>query len=145
MARAAKVFQLDSRKSLEERQQDWLRNYPDKFLACREGHAFPKMVTDKRGRIPRTRFEPWVDPEGVLVGCYYQEQFCANCGRIRWRITGPPGAFYSQAGKWFYKDPNGYATPKGLGLTKGMYMDQLFERVLGGDQYTLQALGEHGS
>lgn len=141
----ARVFQLDSMKSIEERQQDWLRSYPDKFLACREGHDFPKMVKNRKGHIPRTRFEPWTDPDGYLVGCYYQEQFCSNCGRIRYRITGPPGAFYSEATKWIYKDPHGYATPKGLGISKGMYMDQLFDRVLGQDQDTLQALEEHGS
>jgi hypothetical protein len=130
-------------KSIEERQDDWIANYPDKFLACREQHDFPRMVPGKR--LVRTRFEPWVDPEGERVGCYYQEQSCRNCGRIRWRITGPPGAFYLDATRWKYKDPSGYASPKGLGLTKADYLEELFRRVLTGDQDTVNALEEHGA
>ncbi len=138
------VTKITDYRSVEQRQDEWLNNYPDKFLVCREGHDFPKMRNGKK--LVRTRFEPWVDPEGRLRGCYYQEQSCSNCGRIRWRITGPPHAFYSEATKWSYKDPHGYATPPGLGIPRARYIDKLYDRLLiENDQYTMQAVEEHGS
>lgn len=129
-------------RPLEVRQDEWLAKYPDRFIVCREGHDWPKTRPGRK--LARTKFEPWTDPLGKLVGCYYQEQTCANCGRVRFRVTGPPHAFYSQATKWEYRDPRGYATPPGLGIPRARYIDMLYDRILEqNDQYTTAALAEH--
>ncbi len=142
MARARNV---DTRP-VEVRRLEWLEKYPDRFLACRQGHAFPKPVPDRRKpgslRLPRTKMEPWHDPDGILVGCVYIEQSCGNCGRKRWKITGPRGSYYADSTKWHYEDPRGYATPPGLGLGYGDYAELYWGRILEGDQYTIQAVEE---
>lgn len=137
----ARVTRMADHRTVEVRRAEWLENYPDRFLACRERHEWPSIVPGKR--LVRTKFEPYHDPTGERDGCYYQEQTCRNCGRVRWRITGPPGSFYIDATNWQYRDPRGYATPKGLGIIKADYLEKLLTRVLEGDQYTIQALEEH--
>jgi hypothetical protein len=124
----------------EVRRADWLRKYPDKFLACRQGHAFPRPVPGRK--MPRTTLEPWHDPEGERTGCYYVEQSCSNCGRIRWKITGSQGSYYSGSTQWHYKDPKGYASPPGLGLIYADYADLLWERLIEGDHDTARAIDE---
>jgi hypothetical protein len=141
---AGKVTKLSDRRSVEAQREEWLRNYPDKFLACRgRAHRWPDIVPGKK--ITRAKFEPYHDPTGEREGCYYQEERCSNCGRIRWRITGPPGAFYLDATKWKYQDPNGYKSPAGLELMGADYKELFYERLLGGDQYTADAVEEHGA
>ena len=127
-------------RPVEERREEWLRKYPDRFLACRGGHAFPRPVPGRK--MPRTKLEPWHDPDGRLAGCVYVEQSCANCGRIRWKITGPRGSYYSDSTRWHYNDPKGYASPPGLGLTYGDYAELYWTRLIEGDQYTEQAVTE---
>jgi hypothetical protein len=135
-----KAKYVDTRP-IEERREEWLRKYPDRFLACRTGHAFPRPVPGRR-KMPRTRMEPWHDPDGRIQGCYYIEQSCGNCGRIRWKITGPRGSYYTDSTKWHYSDPSGYASPAGLGLTYGDYAELFWTRLIEGDQYTEQAAEE---
>lgn len=131
---------------IEARRAEWLQNYPDRFLACRTGHAFPKPKADKRNKkqmkLPNTRMEPWHDPDGRLQGCVYVEQSCGNCGRIRWKITGPRGSYYTDSTKWHYSDPKGYASPAGLGLTYADYAELYWTRLIDGDQYTIAAVEE---
>jgi hypothetical protein len=138
----AKVSRIQDYRSIETRREEWLRNYPDKYLACRNRHSWPDLVPGRK-LSTRVRFEPWHDPSGERQGCYYHEETCRNCGRVRWRITGPPGQFYSGATSWKYKDPDGYASPTGLEIIKGDYLELLYQRFYLGDQDTVQALEEH--
>ena len=116
---------------LEIQQKKWLEQYPNRFLACRAGHDWPKIVPGRKLR--NTRLEHWEDPDGEKQGCYYLEQRCGNCGRLRYRITGPRGQAYSGATQWQYSDPHGYATPPGLGIPKSAYMDMYFQRLIDGE------------
>jgi hypothetical protein len=119
-------------KTIEVRRAEWLASYPSRFLACRQGHNFPKPIPGRK-KMPRTQMEPWHDPDGQLIGCVYIEQSCGNCGRIRWKITGPRGSYYGDSTKWHYNDPRGYATPKGLGLTYADYAELFWARLIDGE------------
>ena len=119
-------------RPVEVRRAEWLENYPDKYLTCRQGHNFPKPAPGEL--LTGTRIMPYHDEDHPRrAGHFYQEQECASCGRLRWRITGPRGAYASQASKWMYKDPRGYAAPPGLGLTRGDYGDRYMDRLIAGD------------
>jgi hypothetical protein len=129
-------------RPVEVRREEWLRTYPDKFLACRSSHAFPRPVPGRR--MPRTKIEPYSDPDRPARDGYrYVEQTCANCGRIRWKVTGPRGAYYAGATKWKYNDPAGYASPHGLGLTYADYAELYWQRLVEGDQDFESALADH--
>jgi hypothetical protein len=86
----------------------WLRNYPPKFLACRQAHNFPKLIPGQR-KLTRT----WVERDDDGNRTIHQS---CTCGRERWR---PLNANNTLGGNgWKYKDPPGYAQPSGYGLTR---------------------------
>jgi hypothetical protein len=94
---------------------EWLRKYPAKFYACRQGHSFPKLIVGQK-RFTRT----WVerDPETHVRTIH---QFC-TCGRERWR---PLNANNTLGGKgWKYKDPPGY------GLTRSDFSDMYWASLI---------------
>lgn len=117
---------IADRTPLAVRQRAWLNSYPDDFLSCRDRHAWPKI---RPGRYTgtRQRLLPWEEGND---GEYLLEQRCDGCGRTRWRVTGPRGIGYSAASGWHYRDPAGYGAPKGLGVTRGQYLDELYRRVV---------------
>jgi hypothetical protein len=126
-------------RPIEARRAEWLRNYPDKFLVCRGGHDFPKPVPGRH--MTRTRITPWYD-DGPRNGEVLIVQKCKNCGRERWRISGPRGLYHSGATSWHYSDPPGYASPPGLGISRADYLNLYWERVIDGDKDLLRELEE---
>ena len=103
--------------------EQWLRKYPAKFLACRMGHDFPKLIPGQR-KFTRT----WIEYDQD-TGTRTIHQLCRNCSRERWRpLTGRN----LLGGKsWKYKDPKGYAQPPGYGLTKGDFTDTYWPVIVG--------------
>jgi hypothetical protein len=118
---------VTSIRSPELVQREFLHSYPDRYLACRDRHAWPQLKT---GRYTGTRQRLIPIPEEQAQGSYLLEQRCGSCGRLRWRVTGPHGVGYSAASGWHYRDPAGYAAPKGMGLTRGQFLDELYRRVV---------------
>jgi hypothetical protein len=103
---------------------EWLRKYPAKFSACRQGHNFPKLIVGQK-KFTRT----WVErDQETYVRTIHQR---CTCGRERWR---PLNANNTLGGKgWKYKDPPGYAQPPGYGLTRGDFSDMYWASLI--DEY----------
>jgi len=119
---------------------EWLRKYPARFFACRQGHNFPKLIPGSKKRT-RTRIDR--DPETSVRTIH---QFC-TCGRERYR---PLNANNTLGGKgWKYRDPEGYAQPPGYGLTRGdfsdMYWAMIIEEMEESDERVARASGNGSS
>jgi hypothetical protein len=108
-------------RTLEQKQADWLHHLPDKFIGCRGDHHDWPVI--KPGKLPKG-----VKPVPLHDGSYQMEVSCRNCGRVRIKTT-LPGGFYDRSANYIYRDPEGYAAPKGLGLSKADYTDELYNRV----------------
>lgn len=107
--------------------QEWLRKYPAKFMACRAGHDFPKLIP---GDLKFTRtwieFDPQTNQRTI-------HQLCKNCRRERWRSLVRHGRGWGLGGKsWKYKDPKGYAQPSGYGITRGDFQDVYWDNIVKG-------------
>ena len=109
------------RQELQQRQKDWLHHLPDKFIPCRgDHHDWPIL---KPGPLPRgVRAIPQRD------GCYQLVIACRQCGRERTKTTLPGGG-YDRSAIYKYRDPEGYAAPKGLDLTRADYTAELYRRI----------------
>jgi len=118
-------------RPIEVRRKEWIDKYPDKFLICRQGHDFPKPFPGRR--MTNTSIVPWFYDDGRREGEVLITQKCKHCGRVRWRISGPRGMYYSEATKWNYDDPKGYATPPGLGIPRSAYGDEYWRRIIDAD------------
>lgn len=105
----------------------WLDNYPAKFLACRQGHNFPKLIPGSR-KFVRTWIERDEETQDRTI-----HQLCGSCGRERWRPIVRHGRGWILGGKsWKYKDPQGYAQPHGYGLTRADFADAYWDEIIGG-------------
>lgn len=102
--------------------EDWLQRYPARFLACRQGHNFPKLVPGQK-RFVRTTIEFHPDKPGIRI----VTQWC-TCGRVRYRRTDARGVW---DGPWRYKDPDGYAQPPGYGRTRADFARVYWGRIIG--------------
>jgi hypothetical protein len=107
--------------TLQQRQANWLLHLPDKFIPCRgDHHDWPIL---KPGKLPRgVRAEPTVD------GCYQMIITCRSCGRERMKTT-LRGGVYDRSAVYTYRDPDGYAAPRGLGLSRADYTAELYRRM----------------
>jgi len=112
--------QAESRQ-LDQRQKDWLNHLPDKFIPCRgDHHDWPVL---KPGPLPRgVRAVPQAG------GCYQVIVTCRNCGRERMKTTLRGGAL-DRSAIYKYRDPEGYAAPKGLDLSRADYTAELYRRM----------------
>jgi len=104
----------------EQKQEDFLHGYPDRYVACRVEHDWPKL---KVGKLPRG-----ISAYPQRDGTYLMVMRCKSCGRERSKITGRGGA-WNGAGGWKYREPRDYRAPKGLGLTRSDYAAELYRRV----------------
>jgi hypothetical protein len=108
----------------ERRAADWLTAADDEILACRAtGHAFPKLRA-RSGKLPR----------GVAAyrqrdGAYMIESTCRDCGTVRTLVT-LPGGHLDLPARYTYRWPEGYATPKGAGVTRRQALSELWDRTL---------------
>lgn len=118
---------------LARQQADWLHGLPDKFMGCRGDHHDWPTITP--GKLPRG-----VKAVPVADGCFQMEITCRNCGRVRIKTT-LPGGVYDRNAVYFYRDPEGYAAPKGLELSKSDYTVELYRRLA----ENLQAEAHHAS
>jgi hypothetical protein len=110
----------------DKTREQWLRNYPPKFMACRAGHDFPKLIP---GDIKFTR--TWIDIEDDLSRTIHQ--ICKNCRRERWRELIKVGRGWCLGGKgWKYKDPKGYAQPPGYGIPRGDFQAVYWDAIIEG-------------
>jgi hypothetical protein len=109
--------------------EEWLLHYDDKYLACRMAHDWPRLVPHRR--LIRTTIEamPAHLVEG-RQGVSIITQRCGNCGRLRWRLTGPRGVAYDPNQNWHYRDPHGYAQPKGMGIAKAQFVAEFWRRII---------------
>jgi hypothetical protein len=103
---------LSADPALAARQRDWIGSIEPLTLVCRARmrHDFPELDPSS----------PDV-PEGMRValqrdGSYVITSFCKRCGRKRVEVTAPGGGWDGTAPKMTYKEPAGYAAPRGLGL-----------------------------
>jgi hypothetical protein len=87
----------------------FLQRLDDKFVACRQGHALPRIAPTKTGRLPKNTWAVGPYRDGV----YQLWQTCPNCGYRRWMLTGESGSLLLP-GKWHPEYPEGYLA-KGLG------------------------------
>ena len=103
----------------------WLAHYPAKFMACRQGHEFPKLIPGLK-KYPRTWFE--YDDE---TGQRTIHQLCKNCRRERWRPLVKRGRAWLLGGKsWKYKDPKGYAQPPGYGIARNTFAEMYWDAII---------------
>lgn len=103
--------------------QSWLYNTRDEILGCGgQFHRWPKLLPGKRL------------PKGVrTVGPYEEGVFelietCADCGMERRLITAP-NAVLDLPARYTYKQPVGYKTPKGSGITRRQKFEETLRRL----------------
>lgn len=100
--------------------QDHLDTMDDGVASCKgDRHDFPKL---RVGPLPQG-----VDAKPLRKGVYQLTYTCPDCGTVRTKTT-LRGGIVTQA-KYEYKHPPGYLAPKGAGLTKADYINELGRRV----------------
>lgn len=110
----------------------WLDKYPAKFLACRQGHNFPKLIPGNR-KFGRTWIEREEETNERTI-----HQLCSTCGRERWRSLIYRSKGWVLAGdKWKYKDPQGYAQPRGYGISRAEFTNIYWDEIVS-DYYESQ-------
>lgn len=101
----------------------FIKNLDDDFLGCRtEGHRWPKLK--RAGKMPRG-----VRPVRLRDGSFQLTYTCLDCGTEKVRLT-LPGGHYDGSTHNSYRYPPGYQSPKGSGLSKPDFIDELYSRVL---------------
>lgn len=112
--------------------QAWLMHYDDRFLVCRsQGHTFPPLVPGKPlPKSARTQRD-------TRQGAWQLVEYCSRCRRER-VTTLLPGNVLGPGVKRGYKDPLGYAKPKGLDrVTKTQAFMEVLRRMYEGGQLEL--------
>jgi hypothetical protein len=103
----------------------WLAQYPAKFMACRQGHDFPKLIPGRKN-FTRTWIEFNEDDGSRTI-----HQLCRNCRRERWRPLKRVGRGWLLDGKsWKYKDPKGYAQPPGYGISRSTFGEMYWDSII---------------
>ncbi len=96
----------------DKARQDWLFQAKDSILACRgQGHNWPKITPGKPRKGIRVRYMPERNGQVEIVAT------CLDCGKKRRVITGTDGIIPLPA-KYYYEDPEGFKTPKGVRVTR---------------------------
>lgn len=103
---------LSDDPQLASRQRDWIGSIEPLTLVCRARmrHDFPELDPSSSAV-----------PKGMRValragGSYEIISFCKRCGRKRVEVTAPGGGWDETAPQMTYREPEGYAAPRGLGL-----------------------------
>lgn len=121
----------------EHARWEWLKNYPAKYTACRQGHNFPKLIPGQR-KLTRT----WITLDEELSQRIIHQR--CTCGRERHRPLNPNNTLGGKG--WRYKDPEGYAQPPGYGFTRAdfadVYWPAIVEDIEQSEQDMLAALEE---
>jgi hypothetical protein len=101
----------------------FLHHVSDEFAQCRsQGHSWPKL---KPGKVPKGIR---LDPLNRRAGVYQVTFVCPVCKMERMTTTLPKGVFDKDT-VYVYKQPAGYAAPKGSGLTPRDFMQEVFRRT----------------
>jgi hypothetical protein len=118
----AKVFKIVEVGETDPDGAEWLHGLDDRIIACRgDHHDWPVL---RPGKLPRgIKAMPQSD------GGYQLTITCRGCGRQRTRTT-LPGGLLERGARYGYKDPKGYKAPRGLGLTRQDYVDELWRRIV---------------
>ena len=99
---------------------DHLEGLDDDKLSCKgDRHDFPKL---RVGALPRG-----IDARALRKGVYQLIYTCPDCGTERTKTT-LRGGIVTQA-DYKYSYPDGYLAPKGAGLTKADYANELGRRA----------------
>lgn len=88
--------------------RDWLATARIDYLLCRNRHAFPKLIPDAKGKLPKGTRVYAVGPDLHEV-----HMPCRDCGLPKVQVIrgGDPAAVIDQ---WYdYKALDGYLQPKG--------------------------------
>jgi hypothetical protein len=121
------MAEIDTRL-LDARARARLDEVPLNVLECRggpKGHPWPHIKL-KAGRLPKG-----VKFGRNTEGTCYEEQTCPNCGRVRWRYTGP-GWTFLRGERWTYeKGEQGFSEEPGLGLTRLDYTEKFYQVLSG--------------
>jgi len=99
--------------------QDHLDALDDDWASCKgDRHDFPKL---RVGPLPAG-----VTTRPVKDGVSQLTYVCPDCGTIRTTLRG---GIIDRSVKYNYRHPDGYIAPKGAGLTKADYANELSRRV----------------
>jgi hypothetical protein len=105
--------------------EQFLLHVRDEFAACRsQGHSFPRL---KPGKIPTKYIK--LEPVDRRKGVWQVTFICTMCGVERTTTTLPKGVFDRDT-IYAYRYPDGYAAPKGSGLTPRDFMGEIFRRSI---------------
>lgn len=110
----------DDVRTPEQKIADFVKHYPDKFLACRGDHHTWPQLKPGRNKDKNVRAYPHVE------GTYVLEMRCSNCGKQRWRITGKGGEL--EEGGWNYDKIDGFSVPAKSGITRSDFVRELYRR-----------------
>jgi hypothetical protein len=111
---------------------EWLQSADDKILACRGwGHSWPKV---RAGRMRKG-----ISAVRQHGGCYQVTFTCADCGMER-TLTTLPGGQLDLPAKYTYRQPKGYASPKGSGISRRDCAGESWRRAV----ETVAATGSEG-
>lgn len=101
--------------------EDHLNTLDDDWVSCKgDRHDFPKL---RVGPLPKG-----VISTPVKNGVYQLTYTCPDCGTVR-RRTSLRGGIIDRGVKYRYKHPHGYLAPKGAGLRKADYANELGRRA----------------
>lgn len=101
--------------------QEHLDTLDDEWVSCKgDRHDFPKL---RVGPLPKG-----VTSRPVKNGVSQLTYVCPDCGTVRTRTT-LRGGIIDRSVKYSYQHPEGYLAPKGAGLTKADYANELGRRV----------------
>ncbi len=101
--------------------QEHLGALDDDWVSCKgDRHDFPKL---RVGPLPKGV----TASSSTRTGVYQLTYVCPDCGTVRTKTT-QRGGIVVQA-KYDYKHPQGYLAPKGAGLSKADYTNELGRRA----------------
>lgn len=101
--------------------QQHLFDLDDDWVSCKgDRHDFPKL---RVGPLP-----PGVTSVPGKEGVYQLTYTCPDCGSVRTRTT-LRGGILDRTVKYTYQYPAGYLAPKGAGLTRTDYSNELSRRA----------------
>jgi hypothetical protein len=111
----------DEMRRRQRSPEDFVNSLDDDFLSCRgDRHSFPKL---RPGPMPRG-----VNAVRQFDGSFQLTFTCPDCGTERTRTTLSGGGIERPV-RYTYRYPQGYQSPKGSGLRKTDFSDELDRRV----------------
>jgi hypothetical protein len=130
--RPARLARADEEPDLRTPEQladadEYLTKTDDVILACRgQGHAWPKLRTGRKAKpLPKgITARKWYD------GSWQITSTCLDCGMERTLTTRPGDGLLDYPAQYRYVQPEGYASPKGSGITRRDALSESWRRVL---------------